>query len=98
MNACTITKGIVDVYPHPAPQKTVCFTAEEINARLGTDADPEDIVSVLVKLGFVVTFVGADCEAIVPSWRNDISCMEDISEEFARCYGFDKIPATLPLA
>ncbi len=96
MNACTVTKGVVDVYPHPQQQRTVRFTPEEINARLGTDADPEDIVGVLMKLGFVTTYVGGGCETIVPSWRNDVTIMEDISEEFARCYGFDNIPATLP--
>ena len=27
----------------------------------------------------------------VPSWRNDVTCMADISEEIARLHGFDKI-------
>ena len=35
-------------------------------------------------------------EAIVPDWRNDVTLPEDLSEEVARIYGFDKIPATLP--
>lgn len=35
-------------------------------------------------------------EALVPDWRNDVTIMEDLSEEVARIYGFDKIPATLP--
>lgn len=32
----------------------------------------------------------------VPSWRNDVTCMAEISEEIARLYGFDKIKSTLP--
>ena len=35
-------------------------------------------------------------EAIVPDWRNDVRLMDDLSEEVARIYGYDKIPATLP--
>ncbi len=35
-------------------------------------------------------------EAVVPDWRNDVTIPEDLSEEVARIYGFDKIPVTLP--
>lgn len=35
-------------------------------------------------------------EAIVPDWRNDVSIADDLSEEVARIFGFDKIPSTLP--
>lgn len=35
-------------------------------------------------------------EAIVPDWRNDVTIIDDLSEEVARIYGFDKIPSTLP--
>ena len=35
-------------------------------------------------------------EAIVPDWRNDVKLPDDLSEEVARIFGFDKIPSTLP--
>ena len=35
-------------------------------------------------------------EVTVPDWRNDVSLPDDLSEEVARIYGFDKIPSTLP--
>ena len=35
-------------------------------------------------------------EATVPDWRNDVRLPDDLSEEVARIYGFDKIPSTLP--
>ncbi|MBR2520000.1 MAG: phenylalanine--tRNA ligase subunit beta [Selenomonadaceae bacterium] len=34
--------------------------------------------------------------ATVPEWRNDVTLPEDLSEEVARIFGFDKIPSTLP--
>ncbi len=36
--------------------------------------------------------------AKIPSHRQDISIEEDIAEEVARIYGYDKIPAQLPRA
>ncbi len=35
-------------------------------------------------------------EVTVPEWRNDVTLPEDLSEEVARIFGFDKIPSTLP--
>ena len=35
-------------------------------------------------------------EVTVPDWRNDVTIPDDLSEEIARIYGFDKIPSTLP--
>ncbi len=35
-------------------------------------------------------------EATVPDWRNDVTLPDDLSEEIARIFGFDKIPSTLP--
>ena len=35
-------------------------------------------------------------EVTVPDWRNDVTIPEDLSEEIARIFGFDKIPSTLP--
>ena len=35
-------------------------------------------------------------EATVPDWRNDVTLPDDLSEEVARIFGFDKIPSTLP--
>ncbi|MBR3497506.1 MAG: phenylalanine--tRNA ligase subunit beta [Selenomonadaceae bacterium] len=35
-------------------------------------------------------------EVTVPDWRNDVSLPDDLSEEVARIFGFDKIPSTLP--
>ena len=32
----------------------------------------------------------------IPSWRNDLSIPQDLIEEVARVYGYDRIPATLP--
>ena len=40
--------------------------------------------------------ISSTFEVTVPDWRNDVRLPEDLSEEVARIYGFDKIPSTLP--
>lgn len=96
MGACTVTKGIVDVYPHPKEASVVEFTPEQVNRRLGTDIAGERMAEILRSLGFEVSGDGAPYRAVVPSWRNDVSLMDDISEEVARIHGFGNIASAMP--
>ena len=97
MGACTVTQGIVDVYPNPVQPVFIDFTADEINARLGTELPGEKMVEILEALGFKTTETGNGSYHVeVPSWRNDCTWMEDLSEEVARIYGFDNIASTTP--
>ncbi len=96
MGACTVTQGIVDVYPHPKEQAVVEFTAEQVNNRLGTDISGKRMEEILEHLGFEVSGDGENYRVVVPSWRNDVSLMDDISEEVARIHGFENIAATMP--
>ena len=97
MGACTVCKGVVDVYPSPKSEVVVDFTPEQINSRLGTNVKISEIVDILTKLGFEVSSKGDIYSAKVPHWRNDVTMWEDLSEEVARIIGFDKIPSTLPI-
>lgn len=96
MGACTVTQGVVDVYPVKKEEVSVAFTAEQINQRLGTEIPADKMTAILASLGFGVQSQGGSYQVSVPSWRNDVSCMEDLSEEVARIYGFENIPSSLP--
>ena len=96
MGACTVTQGVVDVYPVKKEEASVAFTAEQINQRLGTEIPADKMTAILASLGFGVQSQGEGYQVSVPSWRNDVSCMEDLSEEVARIYGFENIPSSLP--
>lgn len=97
MGACTVCKGIVDVYPNPKQANYVTFTPEQINNHLGTNIAKDVMLNIITSVGFDVTKDENDEITVkVPSWRNDVTCMADISEEIARLHGFDKIKSTLP--
>lgn len=97
MGACTVCEGIVDVYPNPKQANYVTFTPEQINNHLGTNIAKDVMLNIITSVGFDVTKDENDEVTVkVPSWRNDVTCMADISEEIARLHGFDKIKSTLP--
>lgn len=97
MGACTVCQGIVDVYPQPVLPVQVPFTVSQINDRLGTELAGGKMAAILESLGFKVESTGGESYLVtVPSWRNDVTYMEDLSEEIARIYGFDHIASTTP--
>ncbi|MEW1813180.1 phenylalanine--tRNA ligase subunit beta [Pseudarthrobacter phenanthrenivorans] len=67
-------------------------------ARIGIDFTGEQIVTSLEDLGAVVVKHDAGWTVTPPSWRSDLETKEDLTEEIARLVGYDKIPATLPVA
>ena len=97
MNACKVVKGIVDNYPAKKAPTSINFTVEAINNRLGTTLSTAEMLDILKKIGGEITAVDDKTYDIkVPSERGDITIVEDLSEEVARIYGYDRIESTLP--
>jgi|TARA_A100001015_G_scaffold129788_1_gene143992 phenylalanyl-tRNA synthetase beta chain len=63
------------------------LNVERINQILGIDITENEYVNYLSKLGFVIN----DNLINIPSYRNDISSQNDLSEEVARIIGYDNI-------
>ena len=72
---------------------------EKISDKTKTNVE-EFMNNLGVKVGDLVKNVdikiSSTYEATVPEWRNDVTLPDDLSEEVARIFGFDKIPSTLP--
>lgn len=96
--SCKVSVGVIDVYPEPVEQHTVTFTAEQINDYLGTSIEKDRMVDILTKLEFGITESGDTIEALVPTWRDDVTDMPDIAEEIARIVSYDNIAPTIPVA
>ena len=96
--SCKVSVGVIDVYPEPVEQRTVTFTAEQINDYLGISIEKDRMVDILTKLEFGITESGDTIEALVPTWRDDVTGMPDIAEEVARIVSYDNIAPTIPVA
>ena len=96
--SCKVSVGVIDVYPEPVEQRTVTFKAEQINDYLGTSIEKDRMIDILTKLEFGITESGDTIEALVPTWRDDVTVMPDIAEEVARIVSYDNIAPTIPVA
>ncbi|MEA2050933.1 MAG: phenylalanine--tRNA ligase subunit beta [Campylobacterota bacterium] len=64
----------------------------KINAIIGQDIDKNEIIKILMSLGFEVKTNGHDALTItIPNFRHDIKNIADITEEIVRIIGIDKI-------
>ena len=97
MQACETVEGIVESYPVEYTPAVIKVTAEAISKRIGTIITKKEIIQILQKIKFAVNEEGEDTLSItVPSWRPDVTCDADISEEVARMHNFANIAAHLP--
>lgn len=97
MGACKVCPGIVDSYPEVILPKQVTFTPDQINAYLGANVSKAQMIDILRRLEFEVDTNADEITVTVPTWRNDVSGLADISEEIARIYGYDNIPSSTPV-
>lgn len=76
--------------------KRVTLTQNKTNSLIGIEIKPEEIENYLKKLKFNLALQGQALRAwdvTVPYFRLDINIEEDLIEEVARMYGYEKIPA-----
>ena len=88
----------------------VCAATAELPARrpvsmrgartqrlLGIELKGQDIARLLRRLGFKFEVHGDEFLITPPGYRFDLAIEEDFIEEIARIYGYDNIPANLPV-
>lgn len=91
LDAGDIVGGIIDVYPTPRLPREIAFNSEKINQLLGITISQQEMVDILLPLGFGIE----NGKVLIPSSRHDVARDCDIAEEIARFVGYNKIPSTV---
>jgi len=92
-----IVSGILDVYPSPEPPRQVVLRWAAVARLLGMDVPQAEGIAVLRSLGFTVAEERDTVTVAVPSFRRDVERGEDLIEEVARHYGYERIPEAMPV-
>ncbi len=88
--------GLCDRYVTPLKRAEIDVNLTWLAKRLGKDLPREVIRGKLELLGFDVAMEGDNMHVTAPTWRStgDISIKDDVMEEVARLYGYDRFEAT----
>lgn len=93
-NACIATE-VLGKLPARNPVKLRLSRVQRV---LGIKLDAKNIEQILTRLGMYLEQQGDEYNVTPPSYRFDISIEEDLIEEIARVYGYEKIPSLPPQA
>jgi phenylalanyl-tRNA synthetase beta chain len=91
-----VAAGVLDAYPAPRRPVTVTLRVDRIRQVLGAAPPGSAVADILRGLGFPATARDGAFEVAVPSFRRDVALEDDLVEEIARIWGYDRIPSTLP--
>lgn len=75
------------------PVKKITLTKDKLELLVGIKFDEKQVEEYLQRLGANVIHLRGGWEVTVPYWRLDIEIEEDVIEEVARMYGYEKIPS-----
>ena len=95
LKAGDVCTGTIDVYNKVKETGYLEVSVNWINKFLGTDISNEEMKKALDAVDLKTEIDGDTLKITVPTFRIDIAIKQDIAEEVARIYGYDKIPTTI---
>ncbi|MDN7183574.1 phenylalanine--tRNA ligase subunit beta [Caballeronia sp. SEWSISQ10-4 2] len=99
LDICGGDAGPVDDQTLNVPtREPVSMRVSRANRIIGVAIGAEEIAQIFTRLGLTFTRDGDIFAVTPPPYRFDIEIEEDLIEEVARIYGFEKIPARPPVA
>lgn len=94
-----ISSEVIDIYPEVVEEEFIDFDIKDIPRLLGVEIQKDNVIEMLKSLQLEVEDenpTNTKIKITVPTFRQDLHIKEDIVEEVARIYGYDKFTPTLP--
>ncbi len=86
----------IDFYPKKCKSSRISFGFKDVANLLGINIPEKKVLSILDQLGLEPKKEKGEITVTCPPERLDLARKEDVIEEIARIYGYDKIPAEIP--
>ncbi|MFO7838332.1 MAG: phenylalanine--tRNA ligase subunit beta, partial [Desulfosalsimonadaceae bacterium] len=92
-----LVEGAIDEYPKPFSRRPITLDTEKANRLLGTSLAAPQMQELLESVDFAASTADEKNLSILPpSFRVDVSRPEDLMEEIARLWGYNRIITTFP--
>ncbi len=91
-----IFEDVVDVYPNPQLARTLSFSTDDVNKKLGTTISDGDVEAILKRYGYSYTHTASRFTLDVSPLRLDLVGAEDMVEEIGRIIGYDSVVPAIP--
>jgi phenylalanyl-tRNA synthetase beta chain len=94
-----VAKGLIDFYPKKLLPRKIRLDLNLVEKLIGRRISEKEIRNIFKRLGFrLISYRHPYLTVEIPTIRLDVSLPEDLTEEIARIYGYNKIPGVYPLA
>ncbi len=90
----SIARGLADVFPGKEPPRSIELPTARIEQVLGIAIPEADVRRILEALGFACRTTDGGFAVEPPYWRPDVEIADDVIEDVARIYGYERLPAT----
>jgi phenylalanyl-tRNA synthetase beta chain len=94
-----VASAIIDKTQKVRKSQTLEIPLSFFEQKIGVTIPEKTIEQILTRLGFGVKSKKGQLAVSIPTWRGgkDVTIAEDIVEEVLRIFGYDAVPARLPL-
>lgn len=91
-----IASKLIDIKKEKFEPKNISLTFQNLERMLGIKIPESTVTKILSKLNLAPKKIKGGVNCLVPTYRGDLKIEEDLAEEVARLYGYNKFPLTMP--